>query len=613
MSRLINSTVSCSLFASIVFALPYAQANECNRSPIVSNDIAAFDGFGHAIAISHNKQHFIVGVPGDDNQYGINAGAAYIYRNFDTDWALAGKLMPSNLQFGDNFGAAVDIDDDYAVIGSPFADVHGLNSGRVTVYRRGNWGIWAVDQIINPSEGGQSYWFGKSVAVGGDFMVVGAPNHHANGDDSVGRVYLYKRTNNTWTLDGTRDFTQTAPFNAEFGAAVAVAKGLNNEDRFAVGSPGAIISGQTQRGRVMVQYRYAGGAWAAPQWLAASDTAWDSRYGESLAFGGGYLYVGAPGVTVNGVNNAGAVYVYRVVMQDGVPTYVQAGKITEWPTTNRKFGTKLSASGNDLIVTDANGWIYRIRVEQGATPTQIKTSMMGRWESPAGVSEKFGRGGAVWTGEELLVGDPGFDAPGMTDAGRVHRYTMGINPGSNLCEFAPVINMSNIHDVRVNCTIGATATSASTCNAVGGPDMFYRLEVPAGKYRFIFSSAHTGCDFSVHADACPSQPNVHNTVGCLHLVGGQTSKETTLQLSNQPYIIRLATYNNVNAGPLTLEIEPVTCAADLNGDNFVDVSDLLLLLGSWGACNGCPADLNGDNFVDVSDLLALFGSWGICQ
>lgn len=56
-----------------------------------------------------------------------------------------------------------------------------------------------------------------------------------------------------------------------------------------------------------------------------------------------------------------------------------------------------------------------------------------------------------------------------------------------------------------------------------------------------------------------------------------------------------------------------TCVGDLNGDGFVDVSDLLLLFGAWGACADCEADLNRDGFVDVSDLLLLFGAWGSCD
>jgi hypothetical protein len=62
------------------------------------------------------------------------------------------------------------------------------------------------------------------------------------------------------------------------------------------------------------------------------------------------------------------------------------------------------------------------------------------------------------------------------------------------------------------------------------------------------------------------------------------------------------------------------CDGDLNGDGVVDVSDLLILLSSWGACAStgvncvdvCPADLNCDGVVDISDLLVVLSNWGAC-
>ncbi len=57
----------------------------------------------------------------------------------------------------------------------------------------------------------------------------------------------------------------------------------------------------------------------------------------------------------------------------------------------------------------------------------------------------------------------------------------------------------------------------------------------------------------------------------------------------------------------------VCAAADLNCDGVVDVSDLLILLATWGTCpsgEDCQGDLNGDGVVDVSDLLILLGDWG---
>ena len=54
------------------------------------------------------------------------------------------------------------------------------------------------------------------------------------------------------------------------------------------------------------------------------------------------------------------------------------------------------------------------------------------------------------------------------------------------------------------------------------------------------------------------------------------------------------------------------CPADINGDGFVDVNDVLELISSWGDPGG-PADINGDGIVDVNDMLELINSWGPCS
>jgi len=51
---------------------------------------------------------------------------------------------------------------------------------------------------------------------------------------------------------------------------------------------------------------------------------------------------------------------------------------------------------------------------------------------------------------------------------------------------------------------------------------------------------------------------------------------------------------------------------DINGDGFVDVSDLLVIIDQWGLTNS-PADINQDGIVDVSDLLIVVGNWGPCE
>ena len=62
---------------------------------------------------------------------------------------------------------------------------------------------------------------------------------------------------------------------------------------------------------------------------------------------------------------------------------------------------------------------------------------------------------------------------------------------------------------------------------------------------------------------------------------------------------------------IELACDDASCLGDINQDDVVDVSDLLLVIGAWGESG--EADINGDGTVDVSDLLILIGAWGACE
>lgn len=66
--------------------------------------------------------------------------------------------------------------------------------------------------------------------------------------------------------------------------------------------------------------------------------------------------------------------------------------------------------------------------------------------------------------------------------------------------------------------------------------------------------------------------------------------------------------NNSNGIPDECE-----CVADLDGNGEVRVPDLIILLASWGPCEGCPADLFPDGSVRVTDLVILLSLWGPCE
>ncbi|MCH2132541.1 MAG: S8 family serine peptidase [Phycisphaerales bacterium] len=73
-----------------------------------------------------------------------------------------------------------------------------------------------------------------------------------------------------------------------------------------------------------------------------------------------------------------------------------------------------------------------------------------------------------------------------------------------------------------------------------------------------------------------------------------------------------AAVDNIMMVSLTCEPDTPDCTGDVNGDDVVDVNDILAMLNDWGDCGDCPSDTNDDGVVDVNDILALLANYGDC-
>lgn len=86
------------------------------------------------------------------------------------------------------------------------------------------------------------------------------------------------------------------------------------------------------------------------------------------------------------------------------------------------------------------------------------------------------------------------------------------------------------------------------------------------------------------------------------------------------YTIRVASRTAQASGGYILNVSHTcgaVCAADIapqpDGDGLVNVSDLLMVINTWGAAGSADiAPPDGDGVVNVADLLMIVNNWGSC-
>jgi len=124
----------------------------------------------------------------------------------------AAKLIASDGQEGDIFGSAVAIDGDTIVIGAEGASLgKGYQQGAAYVFVKpaNGWRNMRQTAKLTASDGANFAYFGFSVAVRGDTIVIGAYCHSDTQRRCNGAVYVFAKPATGWT-----DMTETAELTA---------------------------------------------------------------------------------------------------------------------------------------------------------------------------------------------------------------------------------------------------------------------------------------------------------------------------------------------------------------------------------------------------------------
>ena len=186
--------------------------NWTEMQKLTASDAGYGANFGCSVAIEGNV--IVVGAPGDDNAGGYPSASAYVFQSLDdgTTWTEEQKLMASDAASYDEFGFCVAVAGNLIVVGSFYDDEFGLSSGSAYVFRRFDDG-WAQVQKLTASDAEYSDEFGYSVAVAGNIIVVGA-RREDGAFVSAGAAYVFQ------SLDDDGNFTEVQKLTASDAASL---------------------------------------------------------------------------------------------------------------------------------------------------------------------------------------------------------------------------------------------------------------------------------------------------------------------------------------------------------------------------------------------------------
>ncbi|MBN2393508.1 MAG: SUMF1/EgtB/PvdO family nonheme iron enzyme [Anaerolineae bacterium] len=328
---------------------------------LTADDGVGGDYFGRSVSLSGDTA--IVGSV-------TNQRKAYVFyrnQNGDNAWDQIGKLTAADVEVDDTFGNSVSIDGDTAVVGAWGAyNNSNYQQGAAYVFYRNQGGPDAWGQVIRlTADDGTAYdWFGWSVVVSGDIIIIGAPQAAAGTVDQ-GAAYVFYRDEN-----GSNAWGQIAKLTANDGATqdrFGVSVALSG-DVAVVGAYAAdVMNDNDNQGAAYIFYQNQGrsDAWGQVGKLITGDGAEGDNFGCSVSLNGDMAVVGAYQADINGNYSQGAAYTFSRDF-GGMDAWGQVAKlIADDGASDDWLGYSVSVSDNTILV-GANQAKVDGNISQGA-------------------------------------------------------------------------------------------------------------------------------------------------------------------------------------------------------------------------------------------------------
>ncbi len=385
--------------------------------------------FGTSIAVSGDTA--VVGGWRDVNG-GVTAGRAHVYTRSGTTWSFQGTLAAQDPVANDYFGQSVAISGDTIVVGAPGDDtVAGSDAGSAWVFTRSGT-TWSLQTSLTAGAPAAADRFGTSVAIVGDSIAVGAVNDDTDGGVDAGSAWVFTRSGTTWSQEASLTSGDGAAGDS-FGRSVSVSGatlvvGANADDTGAGADAGSAYV-----------FTRSGTTWSQQTSLTAGDGAAGDDFGWSVAVATDTILVGAQHDDTTAAVSAGSAYVFT---GNGASWSHQAKLTAADAGLNHNFGTSVSLSGDYAVVGAPGYWsllgqAYLFR-RSGTTWTQ-RATLTG--SDTAG--DRLGKSVSI-DGGIVVAGADGDDIGPGSDAGSAWAFTVPNEPPVAVEDSATISEDSSI-------------------------------------------------------------------------------------------------------------------------------------------------------------------------
>lgn len=356
-----------------VFRLDPASGEWVEETKLIASDGEEMDLFGISVSLSGDVA--LIGAEKDDDM-GNDAGAAYVFL-YDAGsgaWSEEAKLTASDGAMDDEFGGSVALIGDVAVIGARSDQGLGPYTGSAYVFRYDiGTGTWIEEAKLTAADGASYDYFGCSVDISGDTVVIGAKGSN----DNTGSAYVFRHDT------GAGSWTEEAKLTAsdgntsdKFGSAVSL-----DGDQALVGAPDQDLNDPDAGSAYVFNYDSGTGTWIEEAKLTASDSGPDHAFGFAVNLTEGTAVIGAYGDDHQGLYS-GSAYAFSHDAVSG--TWLEEYKMTHsLGEISDLFGYSIAVHGDVGLIGmpgDADGGSYSgaACVFDLGLPVQVDVKINGR-------------------------------------------------------------------------------------------------------------------------------------------------------------------------------------------------------------------------------------------